>query len=129
MAYYRDVLLMQKLLPEIRELSGEAFFTFQQDSAPAHRARETKALLERETPDFILPTLWPPNSPDLNPIDYKIWSVLQERVYRGRITDVEHLKQRIREEWDKLDHTIVVKAIQQWRKRLLECVRADGGHF
>ena len=55
--------------------------------------------------------------------------VLQERVYRGRITDVEHLKQRVREEWDKLDHSIVVKAIQQWRQRLLECVRAKGGHF
>jgi hypothetical protein len=48
-AYCRDVLLMQKLLPEIRELSGDAFFTFQQDSAPAHRARETIALLERDT--------------------------------------------------------------------------------
>jgi inhibitor of nuclear factor kappa-B kinase subunit alpha len=128
-AYYRDVLLTQKLLPEIRELSGDAFFTFQQDSAPAHRARETIALLERETPDFIPPTLWPPNSPDLNPVDYKIWSVMQERVYRGRITDVEHLKQRVSEEWDKLDHSIIVKAIRQWRRRLLACVRADGGHF
>ena len=31
------------------------------------------ALLAAETQDFILPTLWPPNSPDLNPVDYKIW--------------------------------------------------------
>ena len=85
--------------------------------------------MERETPDFIPPTLWPPNSPDLNPVDYKIWSVLQERVYCGRITDVEHLKQRVREEWDKLDHSIVVKAIQQWRQRLLECVRVKCEHF
>jgi len=23
----------------------------------------------RETPEFILPPLWPPNSPDLNPVD------------------------------------------------------------
>ena len=69
---------MDKLLPEIRELSGGSYFTFQQDSAPAHRARETISLLERETPNFIPPTLWPPNSPNLNPIDYRIWSVLQE---------------------------------------------------
>jgi len=32
---------------------------FQQDSAPAHRARETIETLKRETPDFIPPTLWP----------------------------------------------------------------------
>ena len=41
--YYRDVLLRQQLLPAIRGLSGD-FFTFQQDNAPAHRARETVLL-------------------------------------------------------------------------------------
>ena len=35
-SYYRDVLLSQKLLPMMREVSGE-FFIFRQDSAPAHR--------------------------------------------------------------------------------------------
>ena len=43
-AYYRDVLLTQKLLPVIRHISGNEF-VFQQDSAPAHRARETIELL------------------------------------------------------------------------------------
>ena len=92
-AYYRDVLLSQHVLPAIKEMSADCF-TFQQDRAPAHRARETVALLTRETRDFIPPTLWPPNSPDLNPVDYKIWSVLQERVYRSRIRDVNHLRER-----------------------------------
>jgi len=45
------VLLRQGLLPEMRELSD--FFTFQQDSAPAHRARPIVELLEKEVPDFI----------------------------------------------------------------------------
>ena len=53
--YYREVLLMQKLLPDIKEFSD--YFTFQQDSAPAHRAKETVDLLKRETPDFIPPSL------------------------------------------------------------------------
>ena len=68
--YYRDVLLMQGLLPNIREISE--YFIFQQDGAPAHRARDTVRLLEIETLDFIRPMLWPPNSPDLNPVDYRI---------------------------------------------------------
>ena len=51
-------------------------FIFQQDSAPAHRARETLELLRRETPDFISPDFWPPNSPDLNPVDNEIWAVM-----------------------------------------------------
>ena len=43
-AYYRDVPLTQKLLPVIRQISGNEF-VFQQDTAPSHRARETPELL------------------------------------------------------------------------------------
>ena len=25
----------------------------------------------------MAPDMWPPNSPDLNPVDYAIWSVIQ----------------------------------------------------
>ena len=127
-AYYRDVLLSQHLLPAIGQQSGN-FFIFQQDSAPAHRANETVEMLRRDTPAFIPPTLWPPNSPDLNPVDYKIWGVLQERVYRTRIRDVEHLKERLVEEWAHFSQSIIDDAVNQWRQRLRACVHADGGHF
>jgi len=47
------MVLRQHLLPAIRSISGP-FFTFQQDDAPAHRARKMVALLlSAETPDFI----------------------------------------------------------------------------
>jgi len=55
--------------------------------------------LERETSGFISPLLWPPNSPDLNPVDYSVWSILQEKVYKTRIADLNDLKHRIRTEW------------------------------
>ena len=74
-AYYRDVLSKQQMLPDIRRMSGD-FFIFQQDSAPAHRARDTIELLRRETPDFVGPDVWPANSPDLNPVDYRIWGLI-----------------------------------------------------
>ena len=92
-AYYRDCLMSEKLLPYIRECSE--YYTFQQDGAPAHRARETVEMLTRETPDFIPPNLWPPNSPDLNSVDYKIWGVMQEKVYKTKIRDIEELRERI----------------------------------
>jgi len=62
------------------------YFTFQQDEAPAHRARETVELLKVETPDFIPPNLWPPNSPDLNPVDYKIWAYCKNGFTRQALT-------------------------------------------
>jgi len=93
-AYYRDVLLTQKLLPVIKQISGNEF-VFQQDSAPAHRARETIELLGRETPNFISPEQWPPNSPDLNLVDYKIWTTMQQSIYQTKIRNVDELRQRL----------------------------------
>ena len=123
------MLLRQQLLPAIRSVSGD-FFTFQQDSAPAHRARVMVVLLSAETPDFISPLDWTPNSPDLNPVDYAIWGIMQERVYdRCQIRDVDHLKERLIEEWRRFDQNIIDRAVNQWRDRLHNCVRAKGGHF
>lgn len=126
-AYYRGI-LRQQLLPAIRSVSGN-FFTFQQDNALSHRAHETIRLLTEEAPDFISPALWPANSPDLNPVDYKIWGVLQERVYRRKIRDVDHLKEILTEEWNKFDQSIISEAVRQWRPRLRACIRERGGHF
>jgi len=54
-------------------------FVFQQDNASSHRANDTIKLLPQETPDFTGPDLWPQNNPDLNPVDYKVWGVMQQR--------------------------------------------------
>ena len=69
--YYRDVVLRLMLLPDIRAASGSEFFVFQQVNVPSHRAKDYSSAAG--------PALWPPNWPDLNPVDYTMWSVLQER--------------------------------------------------
>jgi len=46
--------------------------------APAHRALAAVEYLRQATPDLISPDVWPPNSPDLNPVDYRIWGCLQD---------------------------------------------------
>src|SRR6218665_2088895 len=61
-------LLAQKLLSYIFWISHGGFLSLDR-TAPAHRARDTVAFLERKVLDFIPPTLWPTNSPDLNPVD------------------------------------------------------------
>jgi len=55
--------------------------------------RDTIERLRHETPDFIGPDVWPANSPDLSPVDYRIWGLIQERVYQKAIRDTDDLKQ------------------------------------
>jgi hypothetical protein len=126
--YYRDFLLSEQLLPAIRHTAGDVY-TFQQDSAPAHRARETIELLQRETPDFITPDLWPPNSPNLIPVNYWVWGILQVRVYRKIAEDGDELKLRLIEAWSGIKQSVIDQATDQWRIRLNACVKAKGKHF
>ena len=49
----------------------------------------------REKRQSLSPEMWPHNLPDLNPVEYSIWYILQERVYRLQIHDVKELKERI----------------------------------
>jgi len=90
---------------------------------------EPIALLAAETPDFISPTFWSPNSPDLNPVDYKIWAAMQEMVYKQKIRNVDELQKRTVESCDHLDQSIIDSAISQWRTQLQACVKESDGHI
>ena len=48
-----------------------------------------------------------------------VWRILQERVLKILITDLDELKQRQlqRTEWAQLDHVVIAAAIRQWRRR------------
>lgn len=63
-----------------------------------HCAQDTVALLCCET-EFNGPNLWPANSP--NPINYRIWGLIQDRIYLSPIQDIEILK-RLFSVWDEL---------------------------
>jgi len=47
-------------------------------------------------------------------LTYKTWGMLRERVYKTKI----ELRERIVDEWDKLDQCFTDKAVGEWRKRL-----------
>ena len=85
--YYRDELLA-KMIPEMDAISGGDYI-FQQDGARAHTAKDTIKYIKDKMPDYIPPELWPPNSPDLNTVDYGIWESFMRKVYKKKISDVE----------------------------------------
>lgn len=73
-------------------------FIFQQDNASAHVCRYTKAYLESLE---ILTLPWPPQSPDLSPIE-NIWGYVSEKVYKEGKTykSKDELWKAIVTEWE-----------------------------
>src|SRR6218665_54565 len=69
--YYVSRLLPQ-LIEDCKQLKP-AGFIFQQDGAAAHTARVTQEWQHGNYPEIIEKDRWPPNSPDLNSLDYHVW--------------------------------------------------------
>jgi len=56
--------------------------------------------------------VWPPNLPDLNPVDYKLLEILQETEgVQNMHHCLDELIQQLGTEWAKLDRIIVATAI------------------
>ena len=119
----------RNLIPEMKKLGGRKGFIFQQDGATSHTAKMVVTFLENAVPDFIQPSFWPPSSPDLNPLDYGIWSVLKENVYRVKITSMEQLKRRIVKCWDDLPQEMIDRTIDRFRERVSPMISVGGKRF
>ena len=65
--------LKSVVIPWCNLVAGGRSWVWQQDSAPAHKSKETQAWFQKECSDFVLFSHWPPSSPDLNPLDYFVW--------------------------------------------------------
>ncbi len=68
------------------------------DLAPARAARTTQLLLV----EFWIPTDWLPYLPDLSPLDFAVWHVLQAKVPAMPQADLDTLCLSIATEGDRL---------------------------
>ena len=127
--YYVENLL-PKLVEDCHTVVGKQFI-FQHDGAPAHGAKLAQDWLASHCPDFIDKDSWPPNSPDLNPLDYAIWGAMLE-TYNKLTTkpkNIPDLKDTLQIIWNDLPLETIQKSVLGFRKHLQICVKAIGGHF
>ena len=72
---YKDNILTEIVVPVCRKNK----LIYQQDGAPCHTAKICSDYLKSENIEFWDKNNWPPNSPDLNPLDYGIWGISKLR--------------------------------------------------
>lgn len=89
------------MLPSIKKLfqGKNSTFVFQQDGAPPHTAIRTQVALDMEGINVLT---WPPNSPDLSPIE-NVWAIIKERLSLRYFRSFEAYKKGLIEEWDNLE--------------------------
>ncbi len=88
--------LREQLLPEFA--ASEDDMTFMQDNAPCHTARVVKAFLQENHVPLLE---WPPQSPDLNPIE-TVWAFIQQKLsgYPTAPSGRQELIDRVLHGWD-----------------------------
>ena len=67
----------------------------QQDSAPSHASKITQFGIRRKIPWFISKKVWPASSPDFNPLDFFIWSILETKACSSNHSTVQALKAKL----------------------------------
>ena len=68
--------------------------------------------------------------PDLNPVDYCVWSAQERNVYRGRrLENIIELKEAILQEWEALPQAVINNAIDGFRSRVRLVIAENGQHI
>jgi hypothetical protein len=126
---YRDLILDPVVKQVGQTIFNSQVWTFQQDAAPAHTSNVSQAWLNSEIPDFISKDQWPPSSPDLNPMDYAVWSILETRAGVNAHHSIDSLKNSLLREWNNIPQDQLRASVMDFHRRLKACVTKRGGHF
>lgn len=95
------------------------------DGAPAHTAKSTRAFLRQRKIEYLHD--WPPNSPDLNPIE-NAWGWWKRRVHKHGSTTTATLLRCCTQEWVKLETRMCANLMRSFNKRKQLCVQRGGEH-
>ena len=78
---------------------------------------------------YVKPDHWPPNSPNLNVLDFAIWGDFEKKVWKNKPHDFESLRKAIIKEWTDYSQEIISNAIASFCKRLRQIIKVDGGYI
>ena len=119
---YLDV-LKSVVIPWCNQVAGGRPWVWQQDSSSAHMSKETQAWLQKECYDFE------PFSHNLNPLDYFVWSYVENMTNMTSHNTKASLIATIRRVFTELLPALLEKACSQFRIRIEAVIEAESGYI
>ena len=78
---------------------------------------------------FLAQKNWPPQSPDLNPLDISIWTHVEGKACKCRHSNEDELKASVDCVWASMRKDYVRKVCREFRPRLNRVIEAKGCHI
>jgi len=102
------------------------YVVIQEDNAPIHTCKLAKQWRESRG---MVSLEWPPNSPDLNPIEH-LWYLIKGVVQKmdPRPMTLPSLKDAIKKAWDEYDPDIMDRLVESMPARIAAVISAHGGN-
>ena len=115
--------LQQSLKYQEKEIEN---VVFQQDNDSKHTSKKTKNWLKNHG---FRTVVWPPQSPDLNPIEY-LWSHVKRKLgeYETKPKGVGELWKRLQKEQENIGKEVCQNLISSMPRRIEAVLKAKGGY-
>lgn len=123
---------IKKVLPVARKFGNECFgdrWTFQQDGARAHTHHLSQDWCTDHFPSIIDKEHWPPNSPDLNPLDYFVWDEFVHQMNWKNVRSKKSLIAELKRAVKRIRLDKLLESCKSWSNRLYRMCKIGGNYL
>ena len=124
---YLDV-LKSVVIPWCNQVAGGRPWLWQQDSVPALKSKETQTWFQKKFYDFV-PFFHCPSSLDLRPLDFFVWSYVENITNMTSYYSKASLIAAICRVFTEIPPALVETACSQFRIRMEAVIEAEGDYM
>lgn len=117
---YRDI--MENVMLPYAEWQMPLKWIYQQDNDPKHTSVVVKNWFHEHQVTVLD---WPPQSPDLNPIE-NLWEIIDQKINRDDIRTKDQLFDQLKKAWTEIPKDVVTNLIESMPRRCKAVIESQG---